>query len=202
MGFYCASQHKMVQCVNLLVAPHKNWAHRPTTGNQDLLMQAQQQVSGKTIDMNEHIARQTQAFLAAAVNTEVPAELQAAAQEGVAKARDAFATWNAAALSGTQAINEVMLAGRSGAETVGAKVLNNAHAAAEAAFDAAQALARAKTFPEVAQLQTKFVQEQLAVASQQGKALFELSAKIAQETTDALAAIATKAASDPKTGGE
>jgi phasin family protein len=165
-------------------------------------MQAQQQVSGKTIDMNEHIARQTQAFLAAAVNTEVPAEVQAAAQEGVAKARDAFATWNAAALTGTRAADEVMLAGRSGAKAFGDKVLNNVHAAAEAAFDAAQALARAKTIPEAVQLQTRFVQEQLAMASQQGKALFELSAKVAQETTDALAAIATKAASDPKKGGE
>lgn len=165
-------------------------------------MQAQQQVVRTTISMNEHIARQTQAFLVAAVNNEVPAELQAVAQDGVAKARVAFATWNAAALSGTQAINAVMLAGRSGAETVGAKVLNNAHAAAEAAFDAAQALARAKTFPEAAQLQTKFVQEQLAVASQQGKAFFELSAKIAQQTTEALTAIATKAAGDLQKQGE
>ena len=54
----------------------------------------------------------------------------------------------------------------------------------------------------MAQLQAKFVQEQLALASQQGKALLELSAKIAQETTDTLTAIATKSAGDLQKAGE
>ena len=39
-------------------------------------------------------------------------------------------------------------------------------------------------------------------AQQQGKGLLELSGKVAQETTDELAAIATKAAGGPKKGGE
>ena len=132
----------------------------------------------------------------------MPAEVQAMAQDGVAKAREAFATWTVATPTGIRAIDEVMLASRSGAKAIGEKVHNNSQAAIEAAFDAAQGLARAKTLPEVAQLQAKLVQEQLAMASQQGKGLLELCAKVAQETTDALAAIATKAASDPKKGGE
>ena len=192
----------MVQCVNLFVALHKSHSHHPATGNKDLPTQAQQPVVRTTIGMNEQFARQTQAFLLGAAKNEVPAQVQALAQEGVAKARETFATWTAVALSGTQAVNEVMLAGRSGAETVGDKVVSNAQAATEAAFDAAQALARAKTFPEAAQLQTKFVQEQLALAGEQGKALLELSAKIAEETTDALTAIATKAAGDLHKQGE
>jgi hypothetical protein len=192
----------MVQCVNVFVALHKNWAHRLITGNQDLPTQAQQQVVRTTIGMNEQFARQTQAFLAGAANIEVPAEVQAMAQDSVAKAREAFVTWSAAARSGTRAIDKVMLANRSGAKTIGDNVLSNAQAAAEAAFAAAQGLARAKTLPEVAQLQAKFVQEQLAMASQQGKALLELSAKIAQETTDTLTAIATKSAGDLQKAGE
>jgi hypothetical protein len=192
----------MVQCVNLIVALHHFRGHHSIAGHQDLPMQAQQRVIRTTIDMHEHITRQTQAFLADVTNTKVPAEVQALAQDGVAKAREAFATWTAAALNGTRAADEVMLAGRSGAKAFGDKVLNNAHAAAEAAFDAAQALARAKTIPEAVQLQTKFVQEQLAMASQQGKALFELSAKTAQETTDTLTAIATKSAGDLQKAGE
>jgi hypothetical protein len=146
--------------------------------------------------MNDQIARQTQAFLTNVSNTKVPAEVQAVAQDSIAKVRDAFATWSAAALNGKRAADEVMLAGRSGAMTLGDEMLSNAMATVEAAFDAAQALASAKTFPEAAQLQTKFLQEQLAMASQQCKAQFELSAKIAQETTDTLTAIATKAAND------
>lgn len=152
--------------------------------------------------MNEQFARQAQAFFADVADTKVPAEMQAIAQEGIAKARDAFATWNDAVLSGTRAINDVMLASQSGADTVGDAVLKNAHAAAEAAFDAAQGVARAKTLPEVAQLQMKFAQNQLALANQHGKSLFELSAKIARETTEAFTAIAAKAAGDIQKQGE
>ena len=151
--------------------------------------------------MNEHIAWQTQAFLADVANTKVPAEVQAIVQDGVAKARETFTTWSAAAQSGTKAIDEVMQVSRAGAKSIGDEVFSNAQAAAEAAFDAAHQIARAKTLPEAAQLQAKFVQEQLANASQQGKGLFELSAKIAQETTNALTAFATKSAADLKKVG-
>ena len=152
--------------------------------------------------MNEQFARQTQAFLATAANIGVSAEVQAIAQDGVAKARETFTTWSAAAQSGTKAIDEVMQVSWAGAKSIGDELLSNAQAAAEAVFDAAQGLARAKTLPEVAQLQAKFVQEQLAMASQQGKASLELSAKIAQETTDTLTAIATNSARDLQKAGE
>ena len=151
--------------------------------------------------MNEHIAWQTQAFLADVANTKVPAEVQAIVQDGVAKARETFTTWSAAAHSGTKAIDEVVQVSWAGAKSIGDELLSNAQAAAEAAFDTAQQIARAKTLPEAAQLQAKFVQEQLANASQQGKGLFELSAKIAQETTNALTAFATKSAADLKKVG-
>ena len=152
--------------------------------------------------MNEYIAQQTQAFMANAANTQVPADVQAFAQDSVARAREAFAKWSAGTQSGIRAIDRVMLANQSGAKTIGDKVLSNVQAAAEAAFDAAQGLARAKTLPEVAKLQAKFVQEQLAMASQQGKALLELSAKIAEETTDTLTAIATRSAGDLQKAGD
>jgi len=151
--------------------------------------------------MNEQFARQTQAFLSNAANFSVPAEVQAIAQDGVAKARETFTMWNAAALSGTSAISEVTQVSWAGAKSIGDELLSNAQAAAEAAFDTAQQMARAKTLPQAAQLQAKFVQEQLANASQQGKGLFELSAKIAQETTNALTAFATKSAADLKKVG-
>ena len=152
--------------------------------------------------MNDHITRQTQAFVADVANTNVPANVQTLAQDGVAKAREALVTWTAAAQSGARAIDEVMLANRSRAKTIGDKVLSNAEAAAEAAFDAAQGFARAETLSELVRQQAKFVQEQLAIASQQGNALLELSAKIAQETTDTLSAIGKKSAGDLQKAGQ
>ena len=65
--------------------------------------------------------------------------------------------------------------------------------------EAAQDLARARTLPEVAQLQARFLQEQLARVSTQGKGLLELTMKVAKDTTDTWNAIATKFAEDMKT---
>ena len=75
---------------------------------------------------------------------------------------------------------------------IGEKVLQNSVVNTEAAFDAAQAIARAKTFPEAVRLQANFVQQQLAVASSQTKELFELSTKVAKQTFETLNVAATK----------
>ena len=67
-------------------------------------------------------------------------------------------------------------------KTLAAKALDNALANTEAAFDAAQAIARAKDMNEAAQLQAKFVQAQFAKAGEQGKEFYELAAKLSQQT--------------------
>ncbi len=59
-------------------------------------------------------------------------------------------------------------------------------------FEAAQALARAKTLPEFLRLQTQFVQQQFTTAGAQSKELFELSTKVAQQTFESLNTAATK----------
>lgn len=148
--------------------------------------------------MNEQIARQAQDMLAAAAKTEVPAEVRALAQESLAKAREAFDKWNAGARQGAQALEEVVAAAQTGARTIGNKALGNTLINIDAAFEAAEGLARARTLPQAAQLQARFVQDQLADASTQGKELFELSVKVAKETADTLTAIATKAFEDLK----
>jgi len=68
------------------------------------------------------------------------------------------------------------------ARALSEKVLTNAAAATDAAFEAAQAIARARTIPEAARLQADFIQQQFATASIQTKELFELSTKMAQQT--------------------
>ncbi len=85
-----------------------------------------------------------------------------------------------------------MVAAHAGAKSIGEKVLRNTEINTEAVFDAAQAIARAKTIPEAVRLQTSFVQQQLAAASAQSKELFELSAKVAQQTFETMNVAATK----------
>lgn len=116
--------------------------------------------------MNEQITRQAQEMLAVILLTEVPAEVRTLAQDGVTKAREAYAKWIAATQAGTSVLEDIMVATQSGAKSVGEKVIAITVANTEAAFDAAQGLARARTLPEAAQLQAKFVQEQLTVVSE------------------------------------
>ena len=82
-------------------------------------------------------------------------------------------------------LEEVMLATHAGAKAIGEKVLQNSVVNTEAAFDAAQAIARAKTFPEAARLQANFVQQQLAVASSQTRALRALHEGCQADVRDA-----------------
>ena len=148
--------------------------------------------------MNEHIARQAREMLAAAAKTEVPPEMRALAQETVAKAREAVGKWTSGARQGAHALEEVALTAQTGLRTISEKAFDNALANTETAFEAAEKLARASTLTEAAQLQARFLQDQLAVVSRQGRELVELSVKAAQETKDALTLIATKFADDLK----
>ena len=138
--------------------------------------------------MNEYIGQQTQAFMANAANTQV----QAFAQDSVARAREAFAKWSAGTQSGIRAIDRVMLANQSGAKTIGDKVLSHAEAAAEAAFDAAQAIVRARSVPEAAKLQADFMQQQMAIAGAQTKELLELSTQITRQALESMNMVASK----------
>ncbi len=132
--------------------------------------------------MNEQFTRQAQEMFSAAKDARIPENVQAFAEESVAKTRDLYQKLNSAAKDNVKAVEEVMMTAQSGARALSEKVLTNAAAATDAAFEAAQAIARARTIPEAARLQADFIQQQFATASIQTKELFELSTKMAQQT--------------------
>ena len=141
--------------------------------------------------MND-FARQTQDFFAAAKDARIPEQVQAIAEDSVSKARETYGKFNTVAKDGAKAFDEATVAAFAGAKSIGDKVLKNTENNTEAVFDAAQALARAKTLPELLRLQTAFVQQQFTAAGAQSKELFELSTKVAQQTFESLNAAATK----------
>ncbi len=151
--------------------------------------------------MNDQFTRQTQEMFAAAKDARIPENVQAIAEEGVAKTREAYEKINTVTKDGVKVFEDVVVAAHAGAKTIGEKVLRNTEVNAEAAFDAAQAIARAKTVPEAIRLQTTFVQQQLAVAGAQTKELFELSAQVAQQTVDTVNTATTKAFDQIKKAG-
>jgi hypothetical protein len=146
--------------------------------------------------MQEQIAGHARDILAAAGRTEVPAELRAVGQDSVAKARKACATWHAAVENGAKVLEDVLLAAQSNAKLVSRKIVDNAVTNANAALEAAEQLACAKTFPEAAQLQAKFVQAQMSVIGEQANALLELSFKVTKQAADTFVAAATNAVGD------
>jgi len=136
--------------------------------------------------------RQTQEFFSAAKNARIPEQVQAMAEDSVSKARETYDKFSTVAKDGAKVLEEVTATAFAGAKTISDKVLKNTEANTEAAFEAAQAFARAKTLPELMQLQTGFVQQQFAIAGAQSRELFELSAKVAQQTFANLNSAATR----------
>ncbi|MCB1521427.1 MAG: phasin family protein [Hyphomicrobiaceae bacterium] len=142
--------------------------------------------------MNEQFTRQAQDMFAAAKDARIPENVQAIAEEGVQKTREAYGKISAVAKDNAKVLEDVVLATQAGAKAIGEKMLHNTNINTEAAFDAAQAIARAKTLPELMRLQADFMQQQFAVAGAQSKELFELSAKVAKQTIETVNAAATK----------
>jgi len=143
--------------------------------------------------MSDPFTRQAQDMLSAAREARIPETVQAMAEDGIHKARDAYSKINSVAKDGVKVLEDVMVAAHAGAKSIGDKMLRNTETNAEAAFVAAEAIARAKTVPEVVRLQTSYVQQQLAAAGAQSKELFELSAKVAQQTFESMNTAASKA---------
>lgn len=144
------------------------------------------------MNMQDQFTRQAQDFFNAAKDARIPENFQAMAEDGVAKSREVFYKVNAVAKDGAKAMEEVVLTAQAGAKALGEKMLNNTAANTEAAFDAAQAIARARTLPEAARLQADFWQQQFSIAGAQTKELLELTTKIAKQTFETINSAAAK----------
>jgi len=142
--------------------------------------------------MNEQFNFKPQDIFSAAKDAKIPENFQAMAEESVTKTRDAFMKMKDAASENAKAVEDIFLSAQAGAKAIGEKMVHNTAVNTEAAFDAAEAIARADTLPEAARLQANFVQQQLAIAGAQTKELFELSTKVAQQTFETMNSAATK----------
>jgi hypothetical protein len=112
----------------------------------------------------------------------LPQQLQTAIAKGVSSSRASFDKAAEYAKENMKTAEEIVLAAQTGSKEIGEKVLGHVETNATAVFEAAAALARAKTLPELALLQTNFMQQQLSVMHRQNQELFQLSARLAQET--------------------
>ncbi len=144
------------------------------------------------MSINDQFTRQAQDMFNAAKDARIPENVQHMAEEGVAKTREAYQKINAATKDGAKVVEGVMVAAQAGVKTLGEKVLHNTMANTESLFDAAQAIARARSIPEAAKLQADFMQQQFAAVGAQSKEFFELSTKLARQTFETMNSATTK----------
>ncbi len=140
----------------------------------------------------QDFTRQAQDMFSAGKDAKIPENMSAFAEDAVAKSRDAYNKMATVTKDNAKVMEDVVLTAQAGAKSIGEKMLANTLANTEAAFDAAQAIAKAKTFPELARLQANFWQQQFANAGVQSKEIFELSTKVAKQSFETIGSATTK----------
>ena len=151
--------------------------------------------------MKNDFATQAEDFMRNAGDVRVPEQMQHFAEDSVAKTREAYAKMTVVAQDAQKAMAEVSTVATQGAKTLGEKMLANVTANTNAAFDAAEAIARARSVPEAMKLQSTFMQSQMAKASEQTREFYELSARLTQHTLESMNAAATRAFNASKLNG-
>ena len=122
----------------------------------------------------------------------VPENVQALAQQGVTASKDLYSKTAEAVRDGATVMTEIADTVWGSSKMLNDKIAQNLAANAEAAFSAAQAIAAAKSLPEIAKLQSEYVQKFAAKAAEQTKEFFDLSARATQHVFEKAQAAATK----------
>jgi hypothetical protein len=143
--------------------------------------------------MNQHAAQQKFGQAEKMFkDARVPEQVQAIAQEGVAKSRELYSKSSAAAQEGAKLLTEVAETAWSSTKVLNDKILQNVAANTEAMFDAAQAIAKAGSVPEAMKLQGQFLQQLVATSSTQAKEFYDLSTRATQHLVETVQAAAGK----------
>lgn len=150
--------------------------------------------------MNQQFAPQALAMFNGLSSARIPDAARDLTEDSIAGMRETYERMNAYAKENGKAFEEVMKTGEAGVRAIGANILDNTVANTTAAFDAATAMARAKTFAEATNLHANFVQQQLATASHQSKELFGLYLRAATQIFESMTRATTRSfeASQPK----
>jgi phasin len=143
--------------------------------------------------MNKPITRRAPEILNAAMVGRIPENVRAIAEDSVAKTRTAYTKINSVTKDGMKALEDIIDAANSGAKTIGEKLLRNTEVNVEAALDAAEDIARAKSLSEAATLQANFVRQQLTIVGTQTQEIFEISTRVAQQAFESMNSARTTA---------
>ncbi len=111
-------------------------------------------------------------------NAQIPEGVQAMAQQGVAASNEFYAKASAAAEDGAKTFTDIADTAWASAKMLNEKIVKNFSVNAETALHAAQAMAAAKSMPEIAKIQGEFVQKFAAGATEQTKEFADLVTRV------------------------
>ena len=122
----------------------------------------------------------------------LPEDVQAMAQETVARSREFYRQSAAAAQGGARLFVEVAESAWGGARLLNHKIARNVASNTQAAFDAAEACARGGSLFEIAALQGNFLRQFLVATSEQTRELVDLSARATQHVLETMQGAAVR----------
>ena len=122
----------------------------------------------------------------------LPEKIQAIARQGVTTSQKFYTKTAAAAQDGAKAITEIADTAWGSTKILNEKVVQNVATNFEAAFEAAQKIASAKSLPEIIKLQSEYFQTLASQASQQTKEFVDLSTRATQHLFEKAQAATTR----------
>jgi len=114
------------------------------------------------------------------------------AEKTVTSSKEFYEKAAAAAQDGAKALTEIADAAWGSTKLLNEKLAQNLTANVDAAFAAAQQMAAAKSLPEIGKIQTEFVQKLSVQATEQTKAMVDLSTRASQHLFEKAQAAASK----------
>ncbi len=113
---------------------------------------------------------------------EVPPAFRELAEKGVSQAKEQYEKMKSAAEEATGVMEDTYASASKGAAVYGQKVIDNARANSNAAFDLFGALLSAKSYAEVVELSTGYARKQFETLTEQAKELNAVAQKAGTET--------------------
>src|ERR1700712_3396126 len=138
------------------------------------------------------VTSSTDPFSASVVPFEVPEQMRAFAEKGVAQARDNYAKFKDAAETHNGTIEAVFTTASKGASEYSAKMIEFFKANTSSSLDFAQELFGVKPPAAAMELWSSHARKQFETLAAQAKELTELSQKVASETVEPIKASASK----------
>ena len=123
----------------------------------------------------------------------LPENVQALAQQSVAKTQEFYTKGAAAAQESAKVLTEVIETAWGSTKMLNEKLVQNLSANIDASFAAAHAIAKAQSLPDAFKLQAEFFQKLTAQTTEQTKEYFDLSTRATQHVLEQVQAATTRA---------